>query len=220
MTAVVHPHDHRPPPGVGAVPSAVDGHLRRRSRLLVGATVSWNVVEAGVALSAGAAAGSAALISFGLDAAVEVSAALVALWYLQGRGDARGRAAGRLIAASFWALALWVLVDAATDVVRQVRPESSLVGIGLTAASLAIMPVLARAKRRTARALGSRALESESAQTQICAYLSAAVLAGLVLNGAFGWWWADPAAAVVIGAVAAREGLAAWRGGFDEGGCC
>jgi divalent metal cation (Fe/Co/Zn/Cd) transporter len=194
--------------------------LRRRSRWLVRATISWNVVEAVVAVTAGLAAGSAALVGFGLDAAVEVSAAVVALWYLRGAGDERGRLAGRLIGASFGALALWVTVEAGSDLLTAARPEASRVGIALTGVSVVVMPVLAVAKRRTARALGSRALVAESAQTAVCAYLSAAVLGGLVLNAAFGWWWADPVAALVIAAVAVREGLEAWREGVGEDGCC
>lgn len=194
--------------------------LRHRSRWLVRATITWNVVEAVVAVTAGLAAGSAALLGFGLDAAVEVSAAVVALWYLRGAGDERGRLAGRLIGLSFGALALWVTVEAGSDLLTAARPEASRLGIVLTAVSVVVMPVLAVAKRRTARALGSRALVAESAQTAVCAYLSAAVLTGLVLNAAFGWWWADPVAALVIAVVAAREGVEAWSDGVGEDGCC
>jgi len=195
--------------------------LRRRSLLLVWATVAWNAVEAVVAITAGVAAGSGALVSFGLDSTIEVSAALVALWYLAGDDDERGRVAGRLIGASFWALAAWVTVDAVTDLVGGERPDVAGVGIALTALSLVVMPTLAVAKRRTAAALGSSALVAESNQTLVCAYLSAAVLLGLGLHAVAGWWWADPVAAVVVAALAAREGVEAWRGELlEDGGCC
>lgn len=194
--------------------------LRRRAQLLVWATIGWNTVEALVAIAAGAAANSAALLSFGLDATVEVSAALVALWYLRGVDDERGRRAGRLIGASFWALASWVTYDAATDLVAGTEPDTSLVGIAMTALSLLVMPVIARAKMANAHALGSKALQSEAAETRLCAWISAFALAGVGLNAAFGWWWADPIAALVIAAIALREGLEAWRGELGEDGCC
>lgn len=203
---------------VATTPAAM---LRKRSRLLVWATIAWNGTEAVIALFAGAAASSGALVSFGLDSIVEVSAALVALWYLRGQDDERGALAGRLIALSFWALALWVSFDAARDLFAGQQPEHSLVGIALTAASVIVMPWLAMAKRRTGEALGSKTLVSESRETAVCAYLSAAVLIGLTLNAVAGLWWADPVAALVVAAVAAREGLEAWNGELlEEGGCC
>lgn len=195
--------------------------LRRRARLLVWATIAWNTVEAFVAIGAGAAASSGALVSFGLDSTIEVSAALVALWYLRGEDDERGERAGRLIALSFWALAAWVTVDAVGDLVTGDRPDASTVGIVLTAVSLIVMPTLAVAKRRAGAQLGSNALVAESNETMVCAYLSAAVLAGLSLNALLDWWWADPIAALVVAAIAAREGLEAWRGELlEEDGCC
>lgn len=195
--------------------------LRRRSRLLVWATIAWNVVEAVVAIGAGAAASSGALVSFGLDSTVEVSAALVALWYLRGEQDERGVLAGRLIGVSFWMLAAWVTFDAVGDLVTGDRPDVSTAGIALTASSVLIMPALASAKRRVGRSLGSNALVAESAQTLVCAYLSVAVLAGLSMNAVMGWWWADPVAALVVAAIAVREGLEGWRGELlEEGGCC
>lgn len=194
---------------------------RGRARLLVWATIAWNGVEAVIAIAAGAAAGSGALVGFGLDSTVEVSAAAVALWYLRGDGDDRGRIAGRAIGMSFWALAAWVAVHAVGDLVGGHRPETSVVGIVLTSLSVLVMPALAAAKRRNGVALGSSALVAESSQTLVCAYLSGAVLAGLVLNALLDWWWADPVAALVIAVVAAREGLEAWRGELlDDGGCC
>lgn len=195
--------------------------LRRRARLLVWATIAWNTVEAFVAIGAGAAASSGALVSFGLDSTIEVSAALVALWYLRGEDDERGERAGRLIALSFWALAAWVTVDAVGDLVTGDRPDASTVGIVLTAVSLIVMPTLAVAKRRAGAQLGSNALVAESNETMVCAYLSAAVLAGLSLNALLDWWWADPIAALVVAAIAAREGLEAWRGELlEEDRCC
>ena len=122
---------------------------------------------------------------------------------------------------SFWALAAWVTFDAVTDLMVGDRPDTSTIGIALTAVSVVVMPALAWAKRRTGRDLGSAALVAESNETLVCAYLSVAVLAGLVANAALGWWWADPVAAIVVAAIAAREGLEAWRGELlEDGGCC
>lgn len=195
--------------------------LQRRARLLVWATIVWNTVEAVVALAAGAAASSGALVSFGLDSTIEVSAAVVALWYLRGESEEREQRAGRLIGVSFWALAAWVTFDAVTDLIAGDRPDVSNVGLVLTGVSVIVMPALAIAKRRTAAALGSTALRAESNETMVCAYLSVAVLAGLGANAVFGWWWADPVAALVVAAVAANEGREAWRGELlEEGGCC
>ena len=193
---------------------------RRRARLLIGATLAWNSVEAVVALMAGAAASSGALVSFGLDATVEMSAAAVALWYLNGRAEVREAVAGRLIGISFWALAGWVGYDAITDLLTGDRPEVSTVGIVLTTLSVLVMPALGRAKRRAGEALSSAALIAESNQTMVCAYLSLAVLIGLTLNAVLGWWWADPAAALVVAGIAAREGREAWNGELLEGGGC
>jgi divalent metal cation (Fe/Co/Zn/Cd) transporter len=204
-----------------ATAPAGTARLRRKAQLLVWATIAWNAVEAVVALTAGTAASSGALVSFGLDAIVEVSAAVVALWYLRGVDDERGARAGRLIAVGFWSLAAWVSFDAVTDLVARDRPDVSVVGIVMTSLSVVVMPNLARLKRRNAQALGSRTLLSESNETMVCAYLSAAVLVGLLLNATLDWWWADPVAALVVAVVAAREGLEAWKGELlDEGGCC
>ena len=195
--------------------------LRRRARLLVWATIAWNGAEAVIALLAGAAADSGALVSFGLDSIVEVSAALVALWYLRGQHDDRGVVAGRFIALSFWALASWVSLLAVGDLFAGNKPEHSVVGIVLTSASLIVMPWLALAKRQNGETLASKTLVSESKQTAVCAYLSGAVLVGLGLNAFAGLWWADSVAALVVAAVAAREGIEAWRGELlTEQGCC
>jgi divalent metal cation (Fe/Co/Zn/Cd) transporter len=202
-------------------PSAQTSSLQRRARLLVWATIVWNTVEAVVALAAGAAASSGALVSFGLDSTIEVSAAFVALWYLRGESEEREQRAGRLIGLSFWALAAWVSFDAVTDLVAGDQPDVSAVGLVLTGVSVVVMPALAIAKRHTAGELGSSALRAESNETMVCAYLSAAVLAGLGANALFGWWWADPVAALVVAAIAANEGREAWHGELlEDGGCC
>jgi divalent metal cation (Fe/Co/Zn/Cd) transporter len=197
----------------------------RRARLLNRLTVGWNVVEAVVALAAGVAVASVGLVAFGLDSVVEVSAALVMTWRLaqEGKGGCTqeaDRRAVRGLAVAFFALAAYVTVDAAGDLLGGTEPGVSVVGIWLTAVSAVVMPVLARAKRRLAPVLGSRAQASEARQTDLCAWLSWVLLAGLLLNAALGWWWADPAAALVIAAVAAREGLEAWRSESLEDTCC
>lgn len=195
--------------------------LQRRARLLVWATIVWNTFEAVVALAAGAAASSGALVSFGLDSTIEVSAAVVALWYLRGECEEREERAGRVIGLTFWALAAWVTFDAVTDLIAGDRPDVSAVGLVLTGVSVVVMPALAVTKRRTADELGSSALAAESNETMVCAYLSVAVLAGLGANALFGWWWADPVAALVVAVIAANEGREAWRGELlEEGGCC
>ena len=176
-------------------------------------TVGWNAIEAAVAIGAGIAAGSVALVAFGLDSVVEVSAALVVLWQFFGDvPEDRERRALRLIGASFFALAAYVTVSSLIDLVTRSEPDASTVGIVLTAVSLVVMPALAWAKRNAGKRMGSRTLVADSTQTQLCAYLSASTLAGLAANAAFGWWWADPLAALVIAAVALREGREAWRG--------
>jgi divalent metal cation (Fe/Co/Zn/Cd) transporter len=162
---------------------------------LVLATIGWNTIEAVVAVAAGAVAGSSALVGFGLDSAIEVSAAAVALWCLAGVDEAREQRALRLIGGSFFALAAYVTFDA-----------------GWALVTLLVMPVLARAKRTTGEKLGSRALVAESAETRLCAYLSAVLLVGLLLRATVGWTWADPLAALGIALLAAREGREAWRG--------
>ena len=185
---------------------------RRRGVRLELLTVGWNAVEAGVAIVAGIAASSVALVGFGLDSVVEVSAALVVLWQFLGIGEERERRALRLIGGSFFALAAYVAATSVYDLATGAEPETSKVGIVLTAVSLVVMPALAWAKRRAGRQMQSRTLVADSTQTQLCAYLSASTLAGLAANAAFGWWWADPLAALVIAVVAVREGREAWRG--------
>ena len=186
--------------------------LRRRSTWLVMATITWNVVEATVALIAGASANSSALFGFGLDASIEVCAAVVALWYLKGVDEDRERLALRLIALSFFALAAYVTIDGVRDLVSKSEPETSTIGIIIASLSLLVMPSLARAKRITGERLNSRALIAESKQTKLCTYLSAILLAGLVIRATLGWTWADPVAAIGIAVLAVREGRESWRG--------
>jgi divalent metal cation (Fe/Co/Zn/Cd) transporter len=175
-------------------------------------TVGWNALEAVVALTAGAVAGSVALIGFGLDSVVEVSAALVVLWQFFGIPEERERRALRIIGGCFFALAAYVAFSSLHDLLTRSEPESSVVGIVLTAVSLVVMPLLARAKTTIGREIGSRSLIADSGQTRLCVYLSAVTLVGLACNATLGWWWADPAAALVIAAIAVREGREAWRG--------
>ena len=191
--------------------------LTRRVRLLVGATIAYNLVEGGVALAAGTVASSAALIGFGLDSLIEVSSAAAVAWQFAGRDpEARERTAMRLIALSFFALAAYVTVHSALSLLGHGEAAHSPVGLALTAVSLVVMPVLSYAQRRTGRELGSRSAVADSRQTLLCTYLSAVVLVGLGLNSVLGWWWADPVAALVVAGIAVKEGRGAWRGE----GCC
>ena len=187
--------------------------LRRRVRIIVGVTIGYNVVEAVIALVAGGIASSSALIAFGLDSVVEVlSAAAVAWQFAAADHERRERVAMRLIAVSFFGLAAFVGFDAVTSLLGREPAEHSPVGMVLAAVSLLVMPFLSWFERRTGRELGSRSAVADSKQTLLCTYLSAVLLAGLVLNAAFGWYWADPIAALVIAGVAVKEGRDAWRG--------
>ncbi|SNU02247.1 Cation efflux family protein [Ruaniaceae bacterium KH17] len=187
--------------------------LQRRIRIVVGITITWNVIEAAVALTAGKIASSAALIGFGLDSIVEVlSAAAVAWQFTSPFPEKRERIALRVIAVSFFALAAYVTVEALLSLFGLREPEHSTVGIVLAALSLAVMPFLSWFERRTGRELGSASAVADSKQTLICSYLSAALLVGLVLNSWLGWAWADSVAALVIAGFAVREGIEAWRG--------
>ncbi|GAA4761516.1 cation transporter [Citricoccus nitrophenolicus] len=187
--------------------------LRRRIRIIVAITITWNVVEAIVALSAGAAASSAALIGFGLDSVVEVlSAAAIAWQFAAPDPERRERVALRVIAVSFFALAAYVSVEAVLSLLGVREPGHSPVGIAIAALSLVVMPFLSWFERRTGRELGSASAVADSKQTLICTYLSAALLGGLLLNSLLGWAWADSVAAIVIAVFAVREGVEAWRG--------
>ncbi len=191
--------------------------LGRRAQLLAAASVAYNFAEAVIAVTAGLLAGSVALVGFGLDSVVEVSSGLVILWQFRHRlPESRERQAQRLLAFSFFALAAYVAVESVRALIGDREADPSPVGIGLAVASLCIMPFLSWAQRRTGRALGSAAVVADSRQTLLCTYLSAVLLVGLVLNATLGWSWADPLAGMVIAAVAAREGMEAWRGE----GCC
>jgi len=197
--------------------------LERRARLLAWGGNAWHLIEFGVALGAGIAAGSIALIGFGVDSLIEVLAAFVIVWLFSGgRGSSERaeRSAQRLIAATYFILVAYIGIESIRDLIGGHRPATSWVGIGLAAFTAPTMPLLARAKRRVGRELDSRATVHEAQQNQICAYLSVALLVGLLLNALAGWWWADPAAALVIGAVALNEGIESWRGETKSDDCC
>ncbi|MFJ2030725.1 cation transporter [Streptosporangium sp. NPDC087985] len=199
-------------PDLGPAP-ARRAVLQSRIRLLVAATITYNVIEAIVAITAGTIASSAALIGFGLDSVVEVASAAAVAWQFSAADhEKRERAALRIIAISFFALAAYVTVDAAATLLGAGEATHSTPGLILAALSLMIMPFLSAAQRRAGRELGSASVVADSKQTLLCTYLSAVVLAGLALNSAFGWSWADPIAALVIAAVAVTEGRQAWRG--------
>lgn len=198
----------------------------RRALRLEYLTVGWNVAEGAIAVAAALVAGSVALLGFGIDSFVECASGLVMIWRLRKEAASVGREehveaverrALRLVAASLFLLAAYVAFDAITTLLHRDKPSFSAVGVALTGVSLAVMLWLARAKRRVARELGSRAMEADAFQTTACWWLSLAALVGVGLNGLFGWWWADPAAAVVISALIVKEGIEAWRG---EEGCC
>jgi divalent metal cation (Fe/Co/Zn/Cd) transporter len=187
--------------------------LTRRVRLLVGATITYNVIEGIIAIAAGTVASSTALIGFGLDSVIEVASAAAVAWQFSGKDpEARERAALKVIAVSFFALAAYVVVESSLSVWSGERADHSTVGIVLAAVSLAVMPGLSYAQRRAGRELGSKSAVADSKQTLLCTYLSGVLLVGLVVNSLFGWWWADPLAALVIAAVAVKEGREAWRG--------
>jgi divalent metal cation (Fe/Co/Zn/Cd) transporter len=187
-------------------------------------TVGWNVVEGVVAVAAALAAGSVALLGFGIDSFVETASGLILIWRLVAERRAEDlraiedldRRARRLVAASLFALAAWVAFDATYSLWTGERPQPTPIGIAVTAISLGVMGWLARAKRQAALTLGSHALEADAFQTTACWWLSLIALAGIGLNAAFGWWWADPAAALGMTVFLIREGRQAWRG--EE--CC
>ena len=191
--------------------------LSRRVRLLVAATISYNVIEGIVAITAGTIAGSTALVGFGLDSAIEVSSAAIVAWQFSARDpETRERTALRMIAFSFFALAAYVSIASILALLGSHDAETSKVGIVLAAFSLLIMPFLSYAQRKAGRELGSTSAVADSKQTLLCTYLSAVLLVGLVLNSLLGWSWADPIAGLIIAAVAHKEGLEAWKGDL----CC
>lgn len=195
------------------LPAARRELLVRRIRYLVTATITYNVIEAVVAITAGTIASSTALIGFGLDSVIEVSSAAAVAWQFRGPDhERREKTALRIIAVSFFALAAYVSVESVRALLGAGEASHSTVGLVLAAVSLAVMPLLSYAQRRAGRALGSRSAVADSKQTLLCTYLSAVLLVGLGVNTLFGWAWADPIAALVIAAVAVKEGRDAWRG--------
>ena len=199
--------------------------VRRAGRLNAPDRSGWNAVEGLVAVAAGIAAGSVSLIGFGLDSGIEVSAALALSWRLarERRDDCReddDRLAQRFVAISFAALAIYVAWEASTSLLAGREPEASVVGVVLAAVSLAVMPIIARAKRRVAPIIGSRAAAAEATQTDLCTALSAALLVGLGANLWLGWWWADPVAALAIAGIAAYAAVTTWRAPSLEHTCC
>lgn len=199
--------------------------LLLQARRLAYFTVAWNLGEGVVAMVGAATAGSRALLGFGLDSFVESLSAGVVIWRLRveridpSRADHVERRALRLIGLTFFALAAFVAVESLRSLTSGTEPESSPIGIGITALSLIVMPILARRKRQVGAAMRSRAVEADSMQTSACVYLSVAVLIGLLLNASFGWWWADPVAALVVAGLLTREGWAALRAeSVDD--CC
>jgi divalent metal cation (Fe/Co/Zn/Cd) transporter len=195
------------------LPAPREAVLRRRIRRLVATTIGYNLVEAAVALTAGAAASSAALIGFGLDSLIEVSSAAAVAWQFTTRDPHRHeKATLRAIAVSFFALAAYISADALHALATADHAHPSTPGLILAGCSLLVMPVLSGAQRRAGQELGSRTAVADSKQTLLCTYLSAVLLTGLAADTLLGWWWADPAAALTIAAVAVKEGRDAWRG--------
>jgi divalent metal cation (Fe/Co/Zn/Cd) transporter len=203
-------------PGEMTLDAPERSRLERLARLLAWATIVWNVLEAVVAISSGVVAGSLALVGFGIDSTIEVFAAVVVLWRMRGVDEEREQRALKLIAVSFFALGAYVAVEAVRDLLSDSDADTSPVGIGIAVASLAVMPVLAAAKKRVGVRLGNRTVIADAAETRLCAYLSVILLAGLVLDATVGWWWADPIAALGIAYLAVREGREAGQG--DD--CC
>ena len=191
--------------------------LVRRGRRLEYFTVAWNSLEAAVSIAAGLAAGSVSLTGFGLDSAIEVASGAALIWRLrhdadEARREDAERITLRIVGACFLALAAYIAYDSLSTLLRREAPETSAPGIVIAAAALIAMPLLARAKRRVAAKLGSGAMRADSRQADFCAWLSAILLGGLLLNAFFGWWWADPASALIMVPIIAREGVDAFRG--------
>ena len=200
-------------------PSASRTALERRARLLAWGGNAWHLIEFGIAVGAGIVAGSIALVGFGADSLIEGMAGFVIVWLFtgsRGSSETAERKAQQLIAASYFILAAYIGVESVRTIVGGHHPKTSWIGIGLAAVTAPTMPLLARAKRNVGRNLNSSATVKESTQNMICAYLSVALLVGLLANAFAGWWWADPAAALLIAVVALREGRRSWRGE----GCC
>lgn len=195
--------------------------LARRGRRLEYFTIGWNVLEGLIALAAGAAAGSISLVGFGVDSFIEVTSGAAVLWRMSGDADAERREARerltlQVVGVAFLALGAYVTVESIRDLVTHAAPETSLAGMVIAAVSLVVMPLLSRAKRHVGDAMGSRAMHADATQTDFCAYLSAILLGGLALNAAFGIWWADPVAGLVMAPIIVREGIQALRGDSCE----
>ncbi|MFV4914935.1 cation transporter [Microbacterium lacticum] len=191
--------------------------LHRRVRFIVAFTITYNVIEAIVAITAGVLASSAALIGFGLDSVVEVLSAVAVAWQFTRKDPERWeKVTVRAIGLAFFALAAYVTIDAILSLVSQAGPEHSPLGIGITALSLLVMPLLAWFEIRTGRELGSKSVLADARQLLLCVYLSGAVFIGLILNSLLGWWWADSVAALVVAALAVREGIEAWTGDVES----
>ena len=203
--------------GPQADPTGADERLRRSGLRLAWFIVAWDAVEGVVAVLAGIAAGSIALVGFGIDSSIEVFAAGVVIWQLRGGPRARQRTALRLIAITFFVLAAYVSIESVRDLVTQDKAGESIVGIVLNAVALAVMVPIAIAQRRTGRALGNRVLVAQSDETWISNYLSISLLVGLGLNAAFGLWWADPGVALLVAGIAAYEGREAWQESMERG---
>lgn len=191
--------------------------LHRRVRFIVVFTIGWNVLEAAVAISAGAVASSAALIGFGLDSVIEVSSAAAIAWqFTRAEPERWEKPTVRVIGVAFFALAAYVTIDATLALTGLREPEHSAVGIGIAVASLIVMPALAWFELRTGRELGSASVRADAKQLLLCIYLSGTVLIGLLLNSLLGWAWADSVAALVVAVLAVREGVESWRGDVDS----
>ena len=200
-----------------AIDTATRAHDLQRGIFLEYLTIGWNILEGIVAVASGVVAGSIALVGFGIDSFIETSSGGILLWRL--RAEHRGanaeqleRKALKLVGLSFLLLAAYVAVDSIKSLVEREQPRRSLVGIGIAVASIVVMPWLAHQKRKAAGKLNSAALQSDSCQASLCAYLSAILLGGLILNAILGWWWADPIAALVMVPIIAREGIKALKG--------
>lgn len=199
--------------------SGLRAKILKRGKFLAYLTIGWNSLEALIAVMAGLLAGSIALVGFGFDSVIEVSSGAVILWRLMA-GEHREKLALKLVGYSFLALALYIAFDAAKSLWLRELPETTYVGIGIAALSLVVMPLLATAKRKVAADLNSKSMHADSRQTDLCAYLSAILLGGLMLNAVFGWWWADPVAALVMVPIIAKEGFEALRGNACDDCSC
>ena len=197
--------------------SAKSDHIRK-GRILEYITVTWDVLEALGSIVAAILSGSVALLSYGIDSVIEVSSGSILLWRLQEgeKGEEREQLAARLVGISLFALSAYILYDAGSSLLLHQPPETSYLGIVIAAISVVVMPLLARAKRKVAKGISSKAMHADSKQTDICAYLSAILLVGLALNAAFGWWWADPVSALIMIPIIVHEGKEAFEGELCE----